>query len=432
MHIENDLPWISAGCRSRVDPLLGWATVLLSASLPVSVFLDNLLTLLILLLVLLFHGGRLVAETRQNKAVLIGFPLFALLLSLVPYGEGALNYSFSILGKYLDLILIPVFVVAMRLERVRARAQDAFLISSGIVMALSYLLKLGVLQQQSWMWWGAELYNAPFHHYLVQNSLMAYAVYLALLKARSAGTQAGKAFWSLFVVLGLLDIFGIVVGRTGQLVMLALGTLFLLNSQWFSELKRSLKLWVGLAIMCLLTIFPLIVDRLLPQSAFDNRFKLAVTEAMAWNPNVSDESSVGARLGFYYNSLTLIEARPLLGYGTGGFAEAYSSRVKNPDGVALQNPHNQYLLVGVQAGLVGIAVLLLLFQRAWRHSRKLQNPFDRNAAAGVVLAIAIDSLFNSPLLDHTGGLFFAYMMALWLSGAGQNQEKQSMPQADKS
>ena len=77
-----------------------------------------------------------------------------------------------------------------------------------------------------------------------------------------------------------------------------------------------------------------------------------------------------------------------------------------------RNPHNEYLLITVQIGVAGLGLLLYLFFTQWAYAAKLGDPFRQDAARGLVLTIAITSLFNAPLLDHTEGLFFAFMSAL--------------------
>ena len=80
--------------------------------------------------------------------------------------------------------------------------------------------------------------------------------------------------------------------------------------------------------------------------------------------------------------------------------------------ILTRNPHNEYLLITVQVGVAGFALLLYLFYTQWRHAVKLPGLFEQDAARGLVLTIAVTSLFNSPLHDHTEGLFFAFASAM--------------------
>ena len=149
------------------------------------------------------------------------------------------------------------------------------------------------------------------------------------------------------------------------------------------------------------------------------RVDLAISESEAWQPAVHDGTSTGDRLEFYYYSLQLIKEHPLLGVGTGGFAEAYA---QYRPGREVPNPHNEYLLITAQTGVLGLVLLLYLFYVQWNTSARLLRTFERDAACGLVLTIAITALFNSPLHDHTEGLFFAFASAVLFSGLGAGRD----------
>ncbi len=117
------------------------------------------------------------------------------------------------------------------------------------------------------------------------------------------------------------------------------------------------------------------------------------------------------RLEFYHNTLALIRDHPILGVGTGGFVHAYADRVQGTAMQPTRNPHNQYLLTTAEVGVVGLALLLLLFAQQWRCAARLPDERSRTLARGLVLTIMVGSLFNSLLIDHVESLLFA-----WLSG----------------
>jgi O-antigen ligase len=111
-----------------------------------------------------------------------------------------------------------------------------------------------------------------------------------------------------------------------------------------------------------------------------------------------------------------VQDHPVLGVGTAGFAPAYAQRVQGTAMQPTRNPHNQYLLTASQVGLVGLALLLLLFAQQWRCANRLASAQDRTLARGLVLTVAVGGLFNSLLIDHTESLFFAWMSGLLYAG----------------
>jgi O-antigen ligase len=119
---------------------------------------------------------------------------------------------------------------------------------------------------------------------------------------------------------------------------------------------------------------------------------------------------------FYRNTLALIQKNPLFGTGTGSFPAVYAEQVKDTGSVASKNPHNEFMLITVQTGFVGLAALLWLFWQQWRYAPQLPTPLERSLAQGLVMMMALICMLNSTLLDHTEGLLFAWLTALLYGG----------------
>jgi O-antigen ligase len=82
------------------------------------------------------------------------------------------------------------------------------------------------------------------------------------------------------------------------------------------------------------------------------------------------------------------------------------------------HPHNEYLLMTAQLGIAGLVALLALFWVPWRLAPRLTLAHEGVLARGLVLTIAVGSLFNCLLLDHTEGLFFAWGLGVLFGGLG--------------
>jgi O-antigen ligase len=80
------------------------------------------------------------------------------------------------------------------------------------------------------------------------------------------------------------------------------------------------------------------------------------------------------------------------------------------------NPHNEYLMVAIQLGLAGLALLFWLLITLWRRAADLPGGFERSAARGLVVLILSASLVSSTLVDHTEGFFFVWMSSLCFAG----------------
>jgi O-antigen ligase len=215
--------------------------------------------------------------------------------------------------------------------------------------------------------------------------------------------------WARVVLIGLALIavhntLFIVISRTGYLVVAVL----------IAYLCIAHFRWRGIAVAAILGV-ALFGVSYYGSSTFEERVDTAVSELHAWQPDKAADTSVGMRMDFYRSSVNIIRQHPLFGSGTGSFPAIYEATVNNRHMEETSNPHNEYLLIAIQIGLVGLAGLLYLFYIQWRMAARL-TPLYRDLARGLVIVFIIGCLFNSLLLDHTEGLFFAWATGLCFAG----------------
>lgn len=403
-------------------PPLRIGTVLLGLAVPISVALDNLL-LAVLLLGWLLNAREAWRIVTQHPVARAAWLLFAALFIAMFYGATPLREAAGILGKYLDLAFIPLFMLLLSGEAIRRRAQHAFLAAMSLTLLLSFLVGMELLSVQPWMDRLATPHDpAVFHSRITQNNMMAFAVFLALLNLRAAATRGAQAAWGLFALLGAINVLFMVQGRTGYVILLVL-------LGWFawSTMARHMrglgKAWgwrQGMAVIVALTGLAAAAYQASPR--LHDRVGLVMSEYRAWQPNQGKDSSTGQRLDFYYNTLRIVGQHPVFGVGTGGFPAAFAQQTQGADVMQTRNPHNEYLMIAAQTGIIGLALLLYLFYTQWRCAPLLDAPSGQDAARGLVLAYMANCLFNSPLLDHADGLFFAFMTAVLFAGMGREKK----------
>lgn len=396
-------------------PPLRVSTILLGFTVPISVALDNLLLVLVLLGVL-FNIRAVWQIGIQHPVARAAWLLFAVLFFSIFHGTTPLREAAGILGKYTDLAFVPLFMLLLTSEVNRHKAQYAFLAAMGLTLLLSLLVGLELLPVQHWM----NRLAAPddpgiFHSRITQSNMMAFAVFLALLNLRDATSRGVRAAWGLFALLGTINVLFMVQGRTGYMILLVLLGWF----SWLTLMRRMRRLgkawgWrhgaaVALALMVLMV---LMVTAYQASPRLHGRIDQVVLEYQAWQPNHGKDTSTGQRLDFCYNTLQIIRQHPVFGVGTGGFSAAFARQAKDNGALPTHNPHNEYLMITAQTGLIGLVMLLYLFYTQWRCAPQLNTPFEQDAARGLVLAYVVNCLFNSPLLDHADGLFFAFMSAV--------------------
>jgi O-antigen ligase len=147
-------------------------------------------------------------------------------------------------------------------------------------------------------------------------------------------------------------------------------------------------------------------------------------------------TSSGMRLDLWRRSLQSIAENPWSGAGVGSWRHEFKRQELihsqeipiNSASDQHSNPHQEYLLWGVELGLPGIALLCGVLLALYLDSLRLELP-ARRAVQSVLAALAIACLFNCTLFDALIGDFFCISLALLLALGTPVQEPAASPQS---
>ncbi len=134
------------------------------------------------------------------------------------------------------------------------------------------------------------------------------------------------------------------------------------------------------------------------------------------------DSSIGLRLGFVQYSWREIKKHPWIGNGTGSFIDVY--RAGGGPGLGeflLPHPHNEYISVWFQLGLVGLALFLILQWVIWFESFKLPKP-EQYMLQGLLVCFALLGFCNASLTVNPSGNLFILMTTLFLASKIQERK----------
>lgn len=402
---------IAYGAVSRgAEKAARWAAVALGFSIPISVALDSVLALVILLAWLLAFGSPGKAGAiRSNLVAWLSISLFGLYLAGCVYSIGNQEDILNSLGKAARLMFIPLLIVVFQDADTRRRAWYGFIGAMLVTLALSYLLWLGLLHQGELIK-GDAANPVIFKLHITHNLFMAFTAFACAVQARYAGTTRRRSIWAVLALLAAFNVLFMVQGRTGYLVLLAL--LVYLGIAWLR--------WRGVAVALAAIGVLAALAYALPSSSLHQRAALAFHEFSASQSGaVADPgSSIGLRMEFYRNTLEIVRQHPLLGVGTGGFRQAYAEQVRDTGRMATHNPHNEYLMVAAQLGLVGLLLLFVLFAVQWHAAARLPSVREQMLARGMVLSVVVASAVSSTLIDHAEGWFYVWMSGLLFAASG--------------
>jgi O-antigen ligase len=398
--------WSAVQTQSR--SVAGWAAALLGFSLPISTSLDGIL-LVITVVAWTISGAfsELPKIVRDNRLALLLPGVFLLIAFGMVHGPAPFGERVRSLWKYddllLPLVLIPLFLDA----HVRERGLWAFGLAMGLTLLISLGLASGWIPKGSWFH-GHQANATVFKQQITHNLLMAFAAFLFAEVGRRASVPWQRYGLAVLAIGAIIDVFMLVQGRTGQLVLCLLVVVWAVRSFGLRGLALGMMA-VAMLVAVSYAASPVFQKRVAKTM---KELEQAQVETVA-----PVGSSVGLRIEWYQRTSQLIAAHPLAGVGTGSFAPSYAELVSEPGAVKPAHPHNQYLLTASELGVVGAVLLPGMFGILWWKFRSADAQLYGVLGQGVVISLAIGCVFNSLLIDHSEGLFWGWMVSAALAGA---------------
>lgn len=162
---------------------------------------------------------------------------------------------------------------------------------------------------------------------------------------------------------------------------------------------------IGLLGSSLLLLAPLSsVAGFLPQTSVDRLESLSSIFSGVANQDLSEEApdnSTGDRLVAYAFAWEMFADRPLLGWGTGGFATLIpleEPRLAWPETTA--HPHNLFLQAAAEYGLVGLVILVVLMGLALRRGFRLGRDPHWNTIAILFVFFVLGAMVSTEMIDN--------------------------------
>ena len=160
-----------------------------------------------------------------------------------------------------------------------------------------------------------------------------------------------------------------------------------------------------------------------------SRFAEVTSNLHAVEAKAMYNSSIGVRWRMYQEAYGEMARHPLLGTGVGSWSPYWKAVWASLDQelspeefrrfAEINNPHNDYLLAGMETGVPGLLLLV------WVFVQFMVTGWRRRSTAGAItvmmaLALAATAMVNAPLRDAALG-----MTLLWLLGASVAAQRES-------
>lgn len=382
--------------RALLSRVADGLAVAVAVSLPWSTSATGILTVLWLLAMLPTLRREEFGRTFWLSAVVFPVTLVALALVGILWSEAPVAERFGGFQVFLRLLVIPLLFVEFRRADRGMGVIAGFFASCTAVLVLSWVLKL----VPSLPWRLGPGFGVPVKDYVVQSGeflLCAFGLAHAALNLWQERRYALAAALIALALVFLANIAFVATGRTSLVVFAVLLVVFGAQRRGWRGVVGVLVIGAVLAAAAW-TFSPYLRSRVL--SLIDEVQRYETQQA---------ETSSGYRLEFWKKSLGFIATAPVFGHGTGSTEEMFrraSAGATGMSAVVTSNPHNQYLLIAIELGLVGVALLIAMWSAHGLLFRAASMPAW--LGLGIVVQNVVASLFNAQLFYFTPGWTYVF------------------------
>ncbi len=386
---------------------LTWARVLVVASFVTVMFSPPVTNLLQVVLVLLIIAScdlrrRLWSAMRQPM-VLGALAFFAVLTIGALYTQAPAAEGWGMVWGWRKLLLLPIAASlfdepAWKVRLLKVLAAVAGLLAIGsIVMFLAQVGPPPFIQGRGP---GVLVRNHATQGIIFSMAAISAAglVIFGLEQRRSM-----QLAWAAAVVALVASVTLVTTGRTGYVAIVVAFSGLALG--W--SITRSLHWWKTALVTG--TVFAVLATILTFSPVAQQRIQQATSEMETYT-QATTETSMGVRMYFWQNALVLVQQRPLIGWGTGGFETGYGQLVAGRTGNAglvTNDPHNQFLKIAAEHGVLGFAVFAGFLLMALRQK---PSPAYRTLGLSALAVWCATSMANSHFSTYAEGTF----IYLWL------------------
>jgi len=354
----------------------------------------------ILIFLLFISAGRLrrrVFSQLKQPMVVMALVLYVMVSLGVIYSVAPFSESLDMWGSWRKLLLVPLAASVYTDSLWKQKLVNIFIGISTLAALVSFA---GYI-------FNFTIYKFPVgivvDNWAFQGMLFSVATFTCLVLLRFSVFSNSYANWllKLSTLLLTMNIIFVTPGRSGYLAFVVLIMVFI-----FVGVQKKMK-------VIMLVLAPLIILSLLMASPVArNRLFKGIDEIKSYEQSPKF-TSIGIRIVMWKNTVQLLKKieHPVVGYGTSGFETAYKKQVtgqKGWQGEPVGDPHNQYLRILVEYGVIGLILFLLFIFSFFKQN--ISGPFYF-LGAGVLLAWCATSMFSAHFTTFGEGRF----LMIWCS-----------------
>lgn len=340
------------------DKVAYYSAILFSFILPLSKGVISFFIFWFFALLLYKRDYTAAIATLKNNIIFTYIAIFLLYMSITLFWSEDVKEALNQIRLYGYWILVlPAMVILVKKEWVWSMI-NAFLLG----MFVSEILAYGMFFEL-WSINGRDSsYPTPFMTHIHYSVFLAFTAILLFSRVLSSKLSFYEKLPYLFFFIVSTTNLMFSIGRIGQLAFFV-SLAFLI----FLRFKVSIKT-IFLSILSVIMVFFIAYNTL---GLFKKRFDSGVNDIK----HIVDKnynSSFGIRVAFWLVSSEILKEKPLFGNGIGDYKlstkevlskNEYGLSDETKEFMMEQHFHNQYLMIAVQGGFVGLALMLLLWYK---------------------------------------------------------------------
>ena len=375
----------------------------------ISTAVSNIFTILVVLSVFFQIYKRKDYKIIFEKNILIYSILIFLLMAFSSlYSVAETSELLYTMKKYAKFLLIPIFYYYLKVNNNAELVIKYFISSCTIILFLSYAKYFNLFDFNYFYYIFNFVSTEPIRLNIVDDKAIIFQSYINhgtilstfFLLSLLLGYKKNSKIYYLLALMTFINILFLADSRSAYLITILLLLLFTIKT-------LNNKFLFIISFFIIISLFFTAIN-----SNFVKRIEVASNDIFKILDKNDIDSSIGYRYFWANVGFDVISKKPILGNGVGSFQNSVKDYYKEndhfkyiPDLVG-KNPHNEFISIASQLGLLGLILFILFLRSLYKTNRYF---IFSNA---VFITVFFSCLSNSVFYDNILGIFIIILICI--------------------
>ncbi|MDK2065209.1 O-antigen ligase family protein [Aliarcobacter butzleri] len=367
MNLINKICYVSKENQNKITLLMNHLLVVYAFLIPISNKAKTSVFFCILLLFLYRRNFIDYFKIAFKNELLKYFILLYLVFLFGMFYTSDMDSAYAFMNKA-KFLIYPLIFLSFLDMRFSFRILNAFIFGVLFSEIVSYLIHFQIIPPELFIG-EYKIYQtvytdpAPFLNHIKHN--IALAIVISVLIYRLLVNDIKNIYLKILSFIFITTAFinmSLIGGRTGYIVLFLL--IFLVV---FLVYRQKIKKVFFISLSIILIMFMYMYNF---SEQFDKRVEDAKNDIKSMINEKNYDSSIGLRIIASYYTIEVIKDNYLVGVGTGDVMKEIEKLSKDKESYIVErvkSPHNVYLQVLAQVGIIGFFIFLLMFYKILKY-----------------------------------------------------------------